>query len=143
MIGDEQQLRPKVNSYNLEKNYYFVVSLFERFVIQGLPKSTLLTKQRMRPEISKIIKSFYPDLIDHESVSNFPNIEGVSMNLFFFTHTIFEEKGTLSKENRYEAEMTVKFVIYLLNQKNYIEKDITVITHYKGQQNLIKNFLKN
>lgn len=51
LIGDEQQLRPKVNPYYLEKEKKFVISMFERLVQQGYPKETILTQLRMRPEI--------------------------------------------------------------------------------------------
>lgn len=144
MIGDEQQLRPKVNSYTLEKEKQFAVSLFERLVIQNYPKETILTQLRMRPEISEVIRHFYPKLVDHERVKNFPNIEGINGNLIFMTHTIKEDTSSdnKTKRNTYEAQMVSNLAEYLSFQKSISENDITIITPYKGQQFEIKKLLK-
>ena len=74
LIGDHQQLRPKVNSYELSEDFGLSVSLFERLVSQGIDHVVLNTQRRMRPEISRIIKLIYNDLQDHSSVKNFPSI---------------------------------------------------------------------
>eukprot|EP01080_Neovahlkampfia_damariscottae_P004533 gene4533-7910_t len=143
MIGDEQQLRPKVNSYNLEKNYNFSISLFERLVKRNFSISTLLTQKRMRPEISAIMKNFYEGLEDHPCVMKFPNIEGMVKNLQFITHDHKETESPHlgSKSNDYEAEYICNLGAYLSNQLNYTENDITIVTPYKGQQLLIKTKL--
>lgn len=74
LIGDHQQLKPKVNSFQLQKDYGMEVSLFERLIHLGVPNVQLKQQRRMRPEISKIVKIIYPDLIDHYSVSMFPDV---------------------------------------------------------------------
>jgi hypothetical protein len=62
------------------------MSMFERLINNNVPHVTLSTQRRMRPEISKMVKLFYPNLIDDDSVKNYPNIKGVDKNLFFLDH---------------------------------------------------------
>jgi hypothetical protein len=45
----------------------------------------------MRPEIAKVMNFIYPDLKNHESVRSFPDVKGISKNLFFFNHEWKEE----------------------------------------------------
>lgn len=73
MIGDHQQLRPKVETYHLTAaamtGYDLNVSLFERLIKGGMAHAVLETQHRMRPEISSIARHMtYPELRDHESV---------------------------------------------------------------------------
>jgi hypothetical protein len=144
LIGDEQQLRPKVSSYNLEKNYNFAISLFERLTMRNFSMSTLLTQKRMRPEISKIMETFYPGLKDHDCVKEFPDVEGMTNNLHFITHNKLETESIYgSKSNEYEAEFICNLAMYLKNQKSYTENDITIITPYSGQQLIIKSKLNS
>jgi superfamily I DNA and/or RNA helicase len=92
MIGDHQQLRPKLEHYPLRKEsgkgIDFDISLFERLVTKlSFPASLLNVQHRMRPEISDLIRPVYPSLEDHPSVSNRENLLGNSQhnpfNLYF------------------------------------------------------------
>ena len=74
LIGDHQQLKPKVNSYILGNEYNLSISLFERFVLMGIPKVSLKKQRRMRPKISNIMRLIYSDLKDHESVEKYDSI---------------------------------------------------------------------
>lgn len=74
LIGDHQQLKPKVNSFILGHRYGLSTSLFERFVLMGVPRVTLQQQRRMRPKISKILKLIYPNLQDHQSVRKYQPI---------------------------------------------------------------------
>jgi superfamily I DNA and/or RNA helicase len=83
MIGDHQQLRPKLEHYPLRKEsgkgIDFDVSLFERLVTKSsFPASLLNVQHRMRPEISRLIRPIYPSLEDHPSVSNRENLLGIN-----------------------------------------------------------------
>jgi hypothetical protein len=138
LIGDEQQLRPKVNNYNLEKKFNFAISMFERLVKREIGYSTILTQQRMRPEISKITRLFYKELKDHPKVVNFPNVPGIAQNVLFFTHNKKENDADGTKSNDFEAEMAVGLAEYLSNQLDYSCKDITIVTPYQGQRFKIK-----
>ena len=79
MIGDHQQLRPKVEFYPLTKiaahGYNLNVSLFERLApTAGV--ITLCEQHRMRPEISQLCRNLmYPNLEDHETVQGRDDIK--------------------------------------------------------------------
>ena len=69
LIGDHQQLKPTVSTYEMAKTYGLDVSLFERLILNGFEHVQLKEQHRMRPEISRIVKNeFYCDLQDHFSV---------------------------------------------------------------------------
>ncbi len=143
MIGDEKQLRPKVSTMELERKYNFSISMFERLVKMDIQATTLCTQLRMRPEISKIMRLFYPALIDHNRVKLYPDVAGVGANVRFISHTHLENSGdeSRSKTNDHEANYVTKLAKYLVNQPEYNEKDVTIITPYKGQLFLIKRTL--
>ena len=95
LIGDHQQLRPNPNVYNLQINYDFDVSLFERMIKNGMEFATLCLQHRMRPEIAKLLDHIYvdPKLENHDSVLKFESIRGVQRNLFFLEHSEREVKS--------------------------------------------------
>lgn len=72
--------------YELDKSYNLSLSLFERLVNNGVNFQTLTVQRRMRPEISKLPKIIYPDLIDGENVKKYENIRGLKRNLWFVDH---------------------------------------------------------
>ena len=89
LIGDHQQLRPNPTVYNLQINYNFDVSLFERMIKNGMEFARLCLQHRMRPEIAKLLDHIYldPKLENHDSVLRFESIRGVQRNLFFLEHS--------------------------------------------------------
>lgn len=136
MIGDHQQLRPSPAVFQLAKDYHLDVSLFERLINNGVRCVTLGTQHRMRPEISRLIcPAIYPQLRDHESVRSFPDVRGVTKNLFFVNHSIPEEevKDAQSYRNRHEADFLSSLAHYLWLQ-GYDSSKITILSTYKGQQ---------
>lgn len=89
--GDHQQLRPTTSVYKLAKQYKMDISLFERMVNNGINSTQLNVQHRMRPEIANLIRpTIYEDLLDHESVKNYPKILGVENNVFFLDHSQVE-----------------------------------------------------
>jgi len=70
----------------------------------------------MRPEISKMMNLIYPDLKNHDSVLRFPQIRGLSSSLYFYDHTFKENTNDMmmSKVNKEEADIVVRFAVYLL-----------------------------
>ena len=135
LIGDHKQLRPKPNVYNLSKKYRLDVSLFERLILNNHPHVTLTIQHRMRPEIAELVKPhIYDILLNHSSVENYPNIRGVSTNLYFISHDKPEHTVThlLSHSNDHEAKYLVAFCQYLL-QQNYAPNQITILVTYSGQ----------
>ena len=141
LIGDHLQLRPKVENYRLTKvsghGYDFDVSLFERMIMNGYPSAMLQVQHRMRPCISALIRQqTYPSLQDHKSVHKYPDVKGVTGNLFFVNHNYPEEGAddldATTKSNKQEASFCVEIVRYLLLQ-GYKHHQITILTPYVGQ----------
>eukprot|EP00028_Trichosphaerium_sp_Am-I-7-wt_P015789 CAMPEP_0168513754 /NCGR_PEP_ID=MMETSP0405-20121227/3673_1 /TAXON_ID=498012 /ORGANISM="Trichosphaerium sp, Strain Am-I-7 wt" /LENGTH=170 /DNA_ID=CAMNT_0008532691 /DNA_START=234 /DNA_END=743 /DNA_ORIENTATION=- len=94
----------------------------------------------MRPAISNLVKDMYKDveIIDHDSVKDFPFVRGISENVYWIDHDHFQDGGNRKvHKNRYEAKYMAKLTDYLLKQ-NYTHDQITVLTAYKGQKWLIK-----
>lgn len=156
LIGDHKQLRPKVANYNLSvekgEGYDLNRSLFERLVLKEFPHSTLSTQHRMRPEISALVRQLtYPELTDSDSTKGRPNLIGFQDNLIFVKHNHLEDQNhrmanekemtaLSSKQNTWEAEMTLKCVRYL-GQNGYGTDKIVVLTPYLGQLQLLKEVL--
>ncbi|XP_077993299.1 NFX1-type zinc finger-containing protein 1-like [Glandiceps talaboti] len=134
LIGDHQQLRPNPTVYRLAKKFHLDVSLFERMVNNGMQCQRLSQQHRMRPEIAELMKHFYKDLFNHESVFNFENIKGVSSNIYFVDHRYKEEGDgdTKSKSNTHEAKFLTALCKYFL-QQGYSPSQITILTTYTGQ----------
>lgn len=79
--------------YKLAKNFNFDVSLFERMINNGVPCYTLGEQHRMRPEIASLISpTIYPHLNNHFSVNNREHVRGVTKDLFFLNHNVYEEE---------------------------------------------------
>ncbi|KAF9223027.1 P-loop containing nucleoside triphosphate hydrolase protein [Gyrodon lividus] len=158
LIGDHKQLRPKVNNYQLTvekgEGYDLNRSLFERLVLKEFPHQTLTTQHRMRPEISAFIRELtYPELVDHTSTLNRPDIRGVQSNVIFVDHSLPEDEETRitdrgdagsisSKQNTYEVEMVLKIVRYL-KQQGYKSENMVILTPYLGQLYKLRDMLKN
>ncbi|KAF5857988.1 hypothetical protein ETB97_004987 [Aspergillus alliaceus] len=157
LIGDHQQLRPKINNYALsvEKGdgYDLNRSLFERLVLAGYPHSTLAKQHRMCPEISFLVRSLtYPDLEDAPATFSRPAPRGLQDRVIFFHHENPETKfaqvsdrrdeGTKeSKTNPFEVEVVLKIVKYL-GQQGYGTDKVVVLTPYLGQLHLLRDRLK-
>lgn len=155
LIGDHKQLRPKVETYKLtsvsDMGYAFDCSLFERLISSGLLSVTLGVQHRMRPTISSLIRmQTYPDLIDHESVTLFPDVQGVKSNVLFLDHQHFEDKAeesdgdvpSASKSNHFEVDMCLSITKYLL-QQGYRPGKIAILTPYLGQLQQIVRRVKD
>lgn len=145
MIGDHQQLPPKLEFYDLRKEsgkqVNFDESLFERLALQsGFPVQVLNIQHRMRPEISAMVRNTtYPTLQDHQSVLGRENIKGIASVVAFVCHRELESGdedraalGTSSKINLFEVEMVALTTRYLLWQ-GYAPSDIVILTPYLGQ----------
>ncbi|KAK7054631.1 hypothetical protein VNI00_003094 [Paramarasmius palmivorus] len=156
LIGDHQQLRPKVNNYSLsvEKGdgYDLNMSLFERLVHRGLPHETLSQQHRMRPEISSLIRELtYPHLIDAPTTKNRPKLRGLQDVIVFLDHSHPEDDNTQitdkrdmdatsSKQNTYEIQMVLKILRYLA-QQGYGTDTVTILTPYLGQLQKLRTAL--
>jgi hypothetical protein len=156
LIGDHQQLRPKVNNYALtvERGDGFDLnrSLFERLILSGFPHTTLSQQHRMCPEISLLIRSMtYEDLVDAPSTLGRNAVKGVCGRVIFIDHRNSElaasqipdrrdQGSTISKQNQWEASMVLKVVKYMA-QQGYGTADQAVLTPYLGQLSLLRQEL--
>jgi superfamily I DNA and/or RNA helicase len=134
LIGDHEQLRPRVNDFMTARNSHFNISLFERLINNKISKVEILTQRRMRPEISSITRFLYPALTDSPMVLKRPRLIGFKKDLFFFNHKwleVVDEDGE-SKKNPIEADFICKFAEYLV-QNNYQKSKITIISMYSSQ----------
>ena len=106
--------------------------MFERLILNGFEHATLAVQRRMRPEISEVTKQLYPNLQNHKSVLDYPNIKGTGgKNYFFFHHTFPEDNEDVSKVNREEAQLVAGFTCYMI-QQGYNPSSITILSLYTG-----------
>jgi hypothetical protein len=156
LIGDHQQLRPKVNNYALTvekgEGYDLNRSLFERLIRAGIPHTTLCQQHRMCPEISSLVRQLtYPDLVNAPSTLNRDPIKGIQGRVIFIDHKHPElaasqiadcnDQGTTtSKQNAWEAAMVLKIVRYMA-QQGYGTAQQVVLTPYLGQLKLLRDEL--
>lgn len=156
LIGDHQQLRPKVNNYALTvekgEGYDLNRSLFERLIRAGFPHVTLCQQHRMCPEISSLVRQLtYPDLVDARSTLSRDPIKGIRDRVVFIDHREPElaasqvadrnDQGTtVSRQNLWEASMILKIVRYMA-QQGYGTAQQVVLTPYLGQLSLLRQQL--
>lgn len=156
MIGDHQQLRPKINNYALSvekgSGYDLNRSLFERLVDSGYPHSTLAKQHRMVPEISSLVRNLtYPDLLDDDKTLNRPGPRELQDRVIFLDHTHAENNlrdvadrndvgGKGSKQNSFEVQLVLKIIKYL-GQQGYGTDKLVVLTPYLGQLHLLREEL--
>ncbi|CAM1296818.1 ZNFX1 (predicted) [Pycnogonum litorale] len=144
LIGDHQQLRPSPTVYELAKIYNLDVSLFERLITNGVDYVKLTTQHRMRPEIARLIcPHVYNNVLNHRSVCEYPNVAGITSNVYFLDHRHLEtDFREVSKSNEHEANMVCELARYFVLQ-NYSPDRISILTTYSGQLFLIKNKVRN
>ena len=117
LIGDHKQLRPKPNEHVLATKYNLSISLFERLVRKQMSQATLEIQHRMRPEIAQLVcPHVYEKLLNHESVQKYPDIRGISKNMYFVHHSEPESEhpGLLSSQNEFEAKYIVGLCAHLM-----------------------------
>ncbi|KAF7937116.1 uncharacterized protein EAE98_001430 [Botrytis deweyae] len=149
-IGDHEQLRPSTNNYNLSLEsqagapYKLDRSQFERLSVGDpgrltLPVAQLNIQRRMRPDISKLIKTIYPRLVDHDVTKILADVVGMRKNTYWLDHTNFQDNANgddadkKSHSNIWEVEMTAALVRHIVRQGIYSSSDIAVLTPYSGQ----------
>ena len=142
LIGDHKQLKPNPTVYRLAKDFNLDVSLFERMVKNGMECDCLKFQHRMRPTISKMMRIIYPELQDHPIVENYPEVKGISENMYFVHHEYPEsnDEEQKSHSNLYEAEYIVALCRYLKLQ-GYKPEQITILTLYSGQLFQLKKLM--
>ncbi|XP_024082796.1 NFX1-type zinc finger-containing protein 1 isoform X3 [Cimex lectularius] len=144
LFGDHKQLRPCIDCKEFATKYNFDLSLFERLINNGINPSVLNIQYRMRPEISALIApAIYKYLQNDDSVTNQDDIKGVSKNVFFFDHLHHEHKGSKSSMyNDFEVHFALGLAHYFIMQ-GYEPCEITILTMYKEQANMLYEKQKN
>ncbi|KAF3908937.1 hypothetical protein ABW21_db0204613 [Orbilia brochopaga] len=169
LIGDHLQLRPKISSRFLSKEWNrgegkhnLDESLFERLagtqfkVVHGnenrsigFPIGQLDTQRRMHPSIANLVRTtLYPRLNDHKGTTIYPEVAGVKRRLFWLDHRHYEDPSdpsvpidNMSKTNEWEAKMVVALVMYLARQGFYRTRQIAVLSPYINQIKLLEDML--
>lgn len=143
LIGDHFQLKPNTAVHRLAKEFNMNISLFERMINNKMSYVQLRQQHRSRPCISDLIRdTIYPDLIDAPKVLSYPDVRGMTKNMYFVTHLSPEKYkkedlfNETSKSNKFEAELLINLCEYLIQQGNAPE-DITILTMYQGQRKLL------
>ena len=143
LIGDHQQLRPKIVTHELRKKFYLDVSLMERLIRSGKTDFKTLQRQcRMRPEFSIMLRDIYPNLRDSESIvlnEDHEQHNCITKSMFFWTHNFFEKKSR-SYINKEEAKLVVSLTIYLLSNKIPVDR-ISILAPYLGQTKILRQKL--
>ncbi|RFN53836.1 nfx1-type zinc finger-containing protein 1 [Fusarium flagelliforme] len=158
-IGDHQQLRPQINNFDLSlesssgQKWKLDRSQFERRAegepgLDPSPFTQLNIQRRMRPEVSQLIRGVYPNLVDHESVLNTPDVVGMLDNVFWLDHSHPQDVGgdgtrVKSHSNRWETNMATALVRHLVRQGEYRAEDIALLTPYTGQLQQLRTALSS
>ncbi|KAJ4137229.1 hypothetical protein NW768_002811 [Fusarium equiseti] len=158
-IGDHQQLRPQINNFDLSlesssgQKWQLDRSQFERRAegepgLDPSPFTQLNIQRRMRPEVSQLIRGVYPNLVDHESVLNTPDVVGMHGNVFWLDHSHPQDVGgdgirVKSHSNRWETNMATALVRHLVRQGEYRAEDIALLTPYMGQLQQLRTALSS
>ncbi|XP_057823678.2 uncharacterized protein LOC131035924 isoform X2 [Cryptomeria japonica] len=144
LIGDQYQLSPSVEVYELERRHGFAISLFERLVEHNkLPFQALSSQSRMREEFVPMILPIYPNLqTNTQFVSGERNRAPMCMSspMYFWSHSYGESKQR-SVTNEGEAKMVIALVHWMIAEgQNPVE--ITVLAAYNGQVTLLRDMMK-
>ncbi|KAL4453715.1 hypothetical protein ABPG74_009611 [Tetrahymena malaccensis] len=161
LIGDHQQLKPSVNNYDLEKKYNFNTSLLERLVNNQVEYAQLKVQRRMNPDFADYIRLIYNQYEDHDDLIRYKkNVVGMPSNMYLISHTQNEVKfiyfsnlfkllffqdnieNSTSKKNVYEAWYAIKLAQYIIMQKQFKEEEITILSMYLGQCQLIRKLAR-
>ena len=142
LVGDHQQLRPKVETYHLQKNYHFDVSMMERLINNNLPYTTLKLQNRQRDEFADLLLDIYSDLqTNHERIRNNLPASCLEKSMFFWDIKGIEIKSR-SVYNKEEADAAVRLGLFLV-QQGYSAEKITILGTYNGQTSLMKKVLQD
>lgn len=145
LIGDHQQLRPQVESYELEIRHGFGVSMFERLVEHNkLPSQQLGMQCRMRDEFVAMLRPIYPNLTSQtELVSGSRNAAPTCMakTMYFWSHSS-PETNQRSFVNPDEARMVVALARWIASEIADKES-LKILAAYNGQVTLIRSLKGN
>ncbi|CAB3388156.1 Hypothetical predicted protein [Cloeon dipterum] len=158
MIGGEKQLQPKLKNPDDLASFNLNVSFFKRMLDNRGSQKPLRFQYRMPPEMTKLISPLiYPEMKHNANVLSLPVLELLPNRVSFVTHNYPESPEEIevrtpeqnikhwktgnSKKNYQEASFVVALCKYLLLQK-VAPLDVTILTTYLSQSDLIKKLIK-
>ncbi|CCH44397.1 putative ATP-dependent RNA helicase [Wickerhamomyces ciferrii] len=143
-VGDDKQLS------SFSEVPYLEQSLFERVLNNGTYRNPhmLNVQYRMHPKISEFpIKRFYRNLLSNGVTEEDRFIEGINPLVFVDYGSIHQESkvsnfkrfngGGYTFTNHGEAKLILKILKDLIFTKNINKEDISVITPYSAQRDLL------
>lgn len=144
LLGDLHQTGPIVKSEIL-KNSKLDQSLFQRWSRLGVPIIELDTQFNTRPEIASIYSSRYQPALKSEYISESKINPGFLYTTQFLDIGDFQSNGETSPipffyQNLGEAEYAVALYQYM-RLLNYPSSEITILSAYAGQKQLIGDVL--
>jgi hypothetical protein len=144
LIGDHQQLPPKVEAYPLEKQKNLAVSLMQRLINRGAPYATLWKQNRMHPGLSLHLRDICPKLEDNLArVGQRQPIAAagpIGSPIFWWTHAD-PDKQDCGYTNNGECKRAVYLALFLVFQ-GVDPGSITILTGYKGQTRQLRALLR-
>jgi len=135
MIGDHQQLRPTVKSYDLLKAKRLDISCFERLVKLGMPVPSLRTQNRMREDVLTPVVLNYPKLRSNkELIQNLEVVPWLRSPLFWWEcETPSVRQDSTSWYNEEQAHRMAELAHFLVIQGSVPAPSITVLVPYVSQ----------
>eukprot|EP00798_Chlamydomonas_sp_ICE-L_P029714 gene29714-5148_t len=144
MVGDHQQLRPAVNSYELQMQKNLDISCFERLVKLGMPVPCLRTQNRMRENLLPPVLQHYPLLQSNtESIEDLEDVPWLAEPLYWWVCESLASHKETSWCNHEQAHRAVKLASFLINQGAIAAPKITVLVPYARQLFLTRMLLRD
>ena len=145
MLGDQEQLKPRVNCYQLKKKR-LDCSMFERLINNKMSFTQLGQQCRMRDEIADLLRELkIYDVLKTNSEKTCHNElpDYIESSLYFVKHTEPESKMTGSNSLYNEKEIYLILTVAEKLMKNgYLPDDVTVLCPYRGQVDKMKRAFK-
>eukprot|EP00798_Chlamydomonas_sp_ICE-L_P026391 gene26391-17485_t len=143
MVGDHQQLRPAVNSYDLQMQKKLDISCFERLVKLGMTVPCLQTQNRMRVNLLPPVLQHYPLLQSNtDRIGHLENVPWLAEPLFWWACESIASRQETSWCNHEQAHRAVQLASFLVKQEAIEAPKITVLVPYASQMFLTRMLLK-
>ncbi|CAG8504540.1 3512_t:CDS:10 [Ambispora leptoticha] len=124
------------------------ISLLERWILRGAPHQIISRQSKIHPDIYSIVRDLYKfssPLNFQLTIEDIPEIQqelthvpGMNSNVHFLTHDEFDKTSeSLNMTNTYEAEFVARFLLHLSYQEINLCDDVTILTPYTAQKQLI------
>jgi len=152
LVGDAAQYPPNAQHSVIDKVANLELTLFHRLLRLGFTQTTLTSQSRSRPEISKLFRPFYPELVDAPGLAENQELQASLPGLKHavqFIDVVSEEVAAGDQispfkgfyQNLDEAEYAVALFTYLV-LKGVSPSKISILVSTRGQDALIKEIVE-